>query len=191
LGATSAEVTIQPATFTPKNRAAGSPKEAVPTPAPQLERAPDAEPGPAPRPEAVEALSGAIGALRLIGAKLAEQARSDALEIAFQIARRILEAELAASPQPLFALVRTAVKRVGEAREVTLRLNPLDAAMVEEEPREKLGLSLATVNIVADPALSRGDCVVESELGSVDGRLSGRLDELRRSLSEAIAGSAA
>lgn len=195
-----------------ERRPAPQPAPSAPVPAPAA--SPQAAPAPAPNPmgalgaalnsitppgmppappgrDSLEQLAAAVESLRLIGGKLAEQARADALEIAFQVARKILETELTASPQPLFALVRSAVRRVGEAREIAIRLCPQDAAALEAGPHTELGLTLAKVTIVADPALGRGDCVVESDLGTVDGRLSSRLAELKRSLAEAIAGDAA
>jgi len=41
--------------------------------------------------------------------------------------------------------------------------------------------------IIADPGLERGDCIVESELGNVDGRLSVRLSELKRAVAATAA----
>jgi flagellar assembly protein FliH len=142
--------------------------------------------------DASEALAAAIQGLRLASARLAEQARSDALEIAFVIARRILEAELKASPEPLFALVRSAVRRLGEARHIRVRLCPADAAVIEEAlTKEELpDLAVVQTQVVADASLSPGDCVVESALGSVDGRLDGRLGELKRAVVPAADGGA-
>ena len=50
----------------------------------------------------------------------------------------------------------------------------LSAALVEAQPRESLGLTMARVAVVADPSLQGGDCIVESDLGTVDGRGFGR-----------------
>jgi flagellar biosynthesis/type III secretory pathway protein FliH len=41
---------------------------------------------------------------------------------------------------------------------------------------------VAEIDVLPDASLSRGDCVVEGELGSVDGRLAARLEEVRRAL---------
>jgi flagellar biosynthesis/type III secretory pathway protein FliH len=42
--------------------------------------------------------------------------------------------------------------------------------------------SISRVEIVADPSLGRGDCLVEGDLVTVDGRLNARIEELRRVL---------
>jgi len=204
LGKAPTERSVEPATFgrersRPEPEPEPDPEDRAPAvPAPRLvdvaPDAPDETHAPSPAgPQTREALSpmAAAESLRLIGARLAEQARSDSLEIAFSIARRILEAELSASPEPLFAMVRSAVRRVGDAREVVLKVSPASAALVEAQPRESLGLTMARVSVVADPSLQGGDCIVESDLGTVDGRLGSRLEELRRALAEAIAGDAA
>ena len=131
--------------------------------------------------DAYSQLSAAVASLRLKAAGLAEQARSDALEIGFQVARRIIDAELKSSPEPLFAMVKSAVRRLGDARRLTLRLHPDDAALLEpKEVRQRIGLTLMQVEVVADARLGRGDCLIDSEAGSIDGRIDARLDELKR-----------
>src|SRR6185369_15742672 len=69
-------------------------------------------------------LGAAVEMLRTTSERLAAEARSDALEVGFLIARRILETELATSPEPLVALVRSTIRRLGEARKMTVRLSP-------------------------------------------------------------------
>ena len=174
-----------------------SPKEPeAPAPEPAAPPAPLASPPEEPRlsrRDELDPLTTAVEALRLASARLAEQARSDVLELAFVIAKRILESELEASPQPLFALVRSAIRRLGEARQIRVRLSPLDAAVVEEAlaQGELPDLSVAEAKVVADAGLARGDCIVESEMGCVDGRLDVRLGELRRAIGPAAEGGAA
>lgn len=166
----------------PPMASAGPEPEASELPAPSAQAAPAGRQ--AVSGDTSEALSAAIQGLRLASARLAEQARSDALEIAFVIARRILEAELKASPEPLFALVRSAVRRLGETRQIRVRLCPADAAVIEEAlANEELpDLAVVQTQVVSDASLSPGDCVVESALGSVDGRLDVRLGELKRAV---------
>lgn len=158
--------------------AAMMPAPSAPTPAPSM-------PSPVADPRR---LSAAVESLKLEAGRLAEQARADALEIGFQVARRILELELSARPEPLFSLVRSAVRRLGDARHLVIKLHPEDAQLVgSEEGRQKLGLTLMKVEVAADASLERGDCVIESENATVDGRLATRLDELKRGVESSLA----
>ncbi|WP_373049437.1 FliH/SctL family protein [Vulgatibacter sp.] len=162
----------------------------VPAPAPAPPAEPVAPPPAPPAPpdppaELIARYEAAIAALRQQGDWLAAQARSDALEIGFQVARRVLERELATSPEPLFALIRSAIRRAGESRSLTLRLHPTDLAAVEAAGTQA-GLSVAQLRLEPDSSLQRGDCVVDTGVAQVDGRLSTRLAELRRSAEQAL-----
>jgi flagellar biosynthesis/type III secretory pathway protein FliH len=138
----------------------------------------------------MQQVSHAVEILRLQAERLAEQARSDAIEIGFQVARRVLEAELSTSPQALFALVRSALKRAGESRRVCVRLHPEDAKLIGAAAAGALGISAASIEVAPDPSLERGDCIVDTDFGKVDGRLRTRLDELHRAATAAAEGAA-
>ncbi len=145
-----------------------------------------------PGPEFAERLARAVAELRHTGERLAEQATADALEMALLIARRIIDSELGTGPAALNGLIRSAVGRLGETRTIHVRLCPSDAAAVEAAGHGAGGvgapgnLSLARVEIRADASLSPGDCIVDGDHGTVDGRLATRLDEVRRILTRAL-----
>ena len=145
-------------------------------------------PIPQPGPEFVERLAKAVGELRRTGERLAEQTTADALEMAMLIARRIIEGELKTNPAALTGLVRSAIARLGESRKVQLRLHPTDAANVQAAgDAGPLGAtSVARIEIRPDVSLSPGDCIVDGEQGTVDGRVATRMEEVRRILTRAL-----
>lgn len=129
----------------------------------------------------------AVELLRATAERLAAEARTDALEIGFLVARRILEMELTASAEPLVNLVRSAVRRLGESRKITIHLSPADAqalsAVVQSRGTQSVApATISKVEILADPSLGRGDCLVEGDMVTVDGRINARIEELRRAL---------
>lgn len=168
---------------------------AVAEPVPEAAYVPPPAPPPAPPTppsglaEGSRALAMALEQLRLESEHLAQQARSDALELGFVVARKILEMEISANPAALFALIRSAVRKVGDARTLTLRLHPDDCQRLEAAGgiREMGELAMMTVEVRPDTSLSPGDCVIDSELGRVDGRLAARLAELKRQVESAEA----
>lgn len=134
-----------------------------------------------------ERTAAAVEILRSTAERLAAEARTDALEIGFLVARRILEMELSASAEPLVNLVRTAVKRLGETRKISIHLCPADAqaltAVLESRGPQSVGpATISKVEILPDGSLGRGDCLVEGDLVTVDGRINARMEELRRVL---------
>ncbi len=169
----------------PVEAPAPPPLAPAPPPAPIVLAPPP--PPPLPQPAFVEApsaaanerLEAALRSLQELGTRLYGEARADALEVGFLIARRILETEIRQSPEPLFQLVRSALQKVGEARPVTLRVHPEDALRLHAPHAG--APSLVEVHVLGDPSLQRGDVVIDAEFGSVDARLETRLAELHRS----------
>lgn len=194
-GLASPEAAVRPAPFAA--HAAG----AVPRPAlrnaPSASHEPPPPSGPTPeqlaaiRAEAMQKVAHAVEVMRLQAERLAEQARADALEIGFRVARRVLEAELSTSPDAFFSLVRTALQRAGDSRKISVRVHPQDAkALAPALGAGGLGVAAATVEVVPDASLKPGDCVVDTDFGKVDGRLDTRLDELHRAAVAAAEGDA-
>lgn len=144
--------------------------------------------------DAAERLGRAIGELRLTADRLGAEIAANAIEIGCLVARRILEAELKTDIEAHRSLVRSAVRRLGEEHRVTIHLAPADVERVRAAAGEAGGtdlgfnLGIAKVEVFADTNLTPGDCLVESDAASVDGRLGTRLEEVRRVLSNVING---
>jgi flagellar assembly protein FliH len=127
----------------------------------------------------------AVGLLQATSIRLAAEARTDALEIGFLVARRLLDIELSTSPEALVNLVKSAVHRLGESRRIVIHLCPEDAQtmshIVETNGSQTVTSSpIAHLEIITDVALKRGDCLIEGDQVTVDGRLDARLEELHR-----------
>ncbi|MGD0839279.1 MAG: FliH/SctL family protein, partial [Polyangia bacterium] len=95
--------------------------------------------------------------------------------------RRILEMELSTSPEPLVSLVRSAMRRLGESRTIAIRLSPADAqtvaAAIESQGTQAVTpIAISKIDIIPDAGLGRGDCLVEGDLVTVDGRISARIE---------------
>lgn len=174
--------------------AAPKPRELAPAPPPELPPValvPPPPPSPPPPPQIIvqpdvearsAALRSAIEALRAQGERLAEQARSDSLELGVIIARRILEREISADLGAVFSLIKSAIRRAGEAHVTRVRVNPHDGAALEIAARAEF--SLGKIELMGDASLERGDVVVETEHHEIDGRLATRMAEIVKLVSE-------
>ncbi len=141
---------------------------------------------PTPKVAAVDPrVAMAVESLRATSLRLAEQARLDALEIGLLVARQILEREIQTDPRHLVALIRDSLTRLGEARQVTVRLCEQDLAQLGALPPEAF-VGTARITVVGDAALEPGDCFVEGDVGSVEYRLRERLEEAGRLLRESL-----
>jgi flagellar assembly protein FliH len=85
--------------------------------------------------------------------------------------------------------VEQVLKRVKEARELTIRVNATDLqAIAEAESALAPALAGRKFSLVADARVDVGGCIVESRLGSLDGRFEAQLRELFEALRAARAG---
>lgn len=92
-------------------------------------------------------------------------------QLAMLVARRVIADELATRPELIAQAVRQAAAALPAAtRELRVRLHPDDLTLMHEldagEPHWQL---------IADPALQRGDCLLESERSRMDARVETRL----------------
>ena len=139
-----------------------------------------------------ERVGRAIEMLRLTTDRVGASVAANALEIGVMIARRILEAELKTDIEVQRGLIRSAVRRLGETHKVTIHVAPADLEAVTAAAGEGhgndlgLNLGIAKIEILPDMNLTPGDCLVDSDAATVDGRLGTRLEEIRRVLSAVI-----
>jgi flagellar assembly protein FliH len=100
------------------------------------------------------------------------------VQLALEIARKIVQRELAIDPDLITALTAVALKRVAGHQSITLRVSRHDF--------EKVRVAIANVNpavsVKDDPALDRGDFQIETGQTHVDGRVSSQIDAIGRAL---------
>jgi flagellar assembly protein FliH len=130
-----------------------------------------------------EAAAACIEAAGLRDGALAEAERTIA-RLALSAAERLFGESLDVSPERIAAIVGDGLSRARRARDVVVRVHPDDAgqlASLKASIAARAGCP-ADFAVRVDPALTRGGCVVETELGTVDARLETRLDALARAL---------
>jgi len=90
---------------------------------------------------------------------------------------------LLASEQAALGAIRIVLARVREGRELTIRVSREDFSVVSRL-QDELTAALAgrKCEFVADNRLELGGCIIESKLGSLDGRFESQLRELYETL---------
>jgi flagellar assembly protein FliH len=119
----------------------------------------------------------------------AESVRVRATEPALRLARRMAEKIVGRAIELEPALMADIVAQAlaasrATAGAVVVRVHPDDLAAVEADRRrwaDGPGASLQ-LRVVADPAVARAGCVVETPVGRLDARLASQLDALERAV---------
>jgi flagellar assembly protein FliH len=108
-------------------------------------------------------------------------------EIVMEVLKKIGGPALA-KPKAIEGAVVQVLRRVKEAAEVVIRVRPAELETLElARPALVAALGDAELTLLADQRVQLGGCIVESKLGSLDGRLEVQLGELCETLRSAKA----
>ncbi|MBI2266779.1 MAG: hypothetical protein HYU64_16720 [Armatimonadetes bacterium] len=107
-------------------------------------------------------------------------AESEVAQLAVKIAERIIQTEVAAKPEIVLGVIRSTLEKVKDRESVIIKVNPGDLDMVRNnrETYSRIVEGLRSMEIQGDPRVERGGCVVETNLGNVDARISTQLAAL-------------
>jgi type III secretion protein L len=104
--------------------------------------------------------------------------------LAVRIAEKLLGRELELRADAVTDVCAQALQHAGESRELIVRAHPSDLEALERgKPRlvERLR-RVQVLTLKPDETVPRGGCILESELGVVDARLSVQLEAIERAL---------
>nr|WP_316640390.1 FliH/SctL family protein [uncultured Roseateles sp.] len=103
-----------------------------------------------------------------------EQAMATALaQSAVELARQVVRSEITQRPEHVVQVAREAVEALLlSARHVRVRVHPADMPLVNEGAGADLHARGA--QLLGDPSIERGGCLVESDISVIDARISSR-----------------
>jgi flagellar biosynthesis/type III secretory pathway protein FliH len=126
--------------------------------------------------------------LARVRADLTKRSETEATQAALLVAGQLLGSTLEAEPERIAALLKPHLARMRRAQRLTLSLHPEDAAWLEQHPetlselREQHTIA-SSLELRRDPSITRGGCVLESNIGELDARIETRLQLLAAALS--------
>ena len=117
------------------------------------------------------------------------QAEEDIVSIAMTAVERILPQHFIDVPQMVLPIVRDAILRVKDQKEVIVHVPPDSydfVLMARDELRGLLTAGDTNLTITSDEAMKPGDCLVETPNGSVDARLQTQSEQLKKAVREVM-----
>ncbi len=100
------------------------------------------------------------------------------VELALEIARKVIQREVSTDPDLVSALAMVALKRVQSHQAVTLRVSRHDFGRVHDAVTSVNG----SITIAEDPSLGRGDFMMDTGSTHMDGRLHNQVETLGRAM---------
>ena len=115
-------------------------------------------------------------------ARLLAEAEGQLLELALEIARKVLMQQVQAERYEIEPIVAEALRHVPAGREVVVHLHPADHAQcsLADASADDAG----GVRYLADPSVRRAECVLETHEGIVESTVETHLAEIAEALRE-------
>lgn len=132
------------------------------------------------------ALDQAIATAQERGESAADRLESEAVDLAFAIAEKVLAARIEVDPSAVLEAVRGALRGILERERVTVLVHPDDLDLLRaasEELRASLG-GIEHCEIQAERRVARGGAMVRYADGLVDARIETKLERAREAVLE-------
>jgi flagellar assembly protein FliH len=114
------------------------------------------------------------------GESLYKTYEREMLQLALSISKKILHHELQVNEEVITATLREVSKHIVDQRKIVIRLNPVDLHFLQTRAGSVLSAEKGGqgVEMIKDPSITRGGCVVETAFGSIDGTIETQFDQI-------------
>jgi flagellar assembly protein FliH len=135
---------------------------------------------------AARALGAAAAELQEARGQAADHAEPVAVDLALQIAGKVLGGALEVEPELVVEVVRGALRRLTEPLPATVLVNPDDVELVRDSLAELNSEHGAELKVRGDRRVERGGCVVNTAAGEIDAQISAQLERAAKVVAERL-----
>jgi flagellar assembly protein FliH len=140
--------------------------------------------------ERVQQAAGLVGSFTQERDHYLQKVEHEVVKLALAVAARILRREAQMDPLLLTGAVRVALGQLSQSTQVRLRVPPAELDLWSESITLVPNLALKP-DVIAGEGMRLGDCVIETELGSVDLGIRAQLGEIERGFFDRAGGTRA
>jgi flagellar assembly protein FliH len=133
---------------------------------------------------AVQALHAAVESIAAERAGLADRVEEGAVELAFELAAKVVAGAIDAQPERVLDVVRGALRCFMERERVQILVHPDDLGIVREAIEDVTGElgGVEHVEVQEERRISRGGAIVRTATAQVDASLQTKLDRAREAV---------
>lgn len=138
---------------------------------------------------AASALAAAVDGIESLRIHTVEAVEGDAIELALELAEKILGGVLATRPDAVIEVVRGALRRVSDRRNVAVLVNPADLNAVRNALEEltSRGSGIEVCDLQAEERVGVGGAIVRTAEGEVDASVHTQLERAREVIEHSLA----
>lgn len=113
-----------------------------------------------------------------------EQFSQLVIETSFAIAEKIIQREID-NKSNISSVIESCLKKVLTANSILIKLNPQDYEIVLSDLKElNKSIDISKIKFEKDDLIQKGGCLVETEIGNADARISAQINELKRKIEQ-------
>ncbi len=115
-----------------------------------------------------------------------EEAEKQIVDIIVAIARKVVKTVTESHKNIIVEQVYDAIGKLKGRAEITIRINVEDLMMTTKHKKDFIQMieGVENVKILEDNSIERGGCIITTDFGSVDARISSQLSELEQKIKE-------
>jgi flagellar assembly protein FliH len=140
--------------------------------------------------ETAQAFSAALEDISRLRGSILRNSTDDMLRLVMAIAEQVISCTVELNPEIIHHTIVKALQAAVDSDVYHIKVHPDDMVVVmEKKPLLLAGISgLKNITVEASPEVTRGGCLVESDLGEVDATIESQLEEIRRKILTAAGG---
>lgn len=117
---------------------------------------------------------------------LMQSVEPELARLSTKVAEKIVGEELKCNPEVISGIIKSALTGLGDREEISVRVNPVDYEVARNNKPifERMVEGLKKFEIVSDASIDEGGCVIETNLGNMDARLSTQIAVLSAAFEE-------
>jgi len=133
----------------------------------------------------IEEYKKSLSSLNSLREKIYEEAQSEMILIVKEALKKIVAAEIKSSEEFILNVIKETIKNVVETKKIVIKVSPEDYRYLTEN-RDKVDSSLSgkEIELVEDPAITRGGCIIQTDMGEIDSTVETKLEEVLNILEE-------
>lgn len=135
----------------------------------------------------IDRLGTIVGKAVDVREEIIQASEKQMVEMILIIARKVIKDEIIERKEVVLNNIREALKRIKDRDRVDIRVNFADLELTTAHKDEiiKMMESLRKVNIFEDSRIDRGGCIIETDVGAIDARISTQLKEIEEAIRDA------
>ena len=108
------------------------------------------------------------------------------VELVLLIARKVVKVISETQRNVVMQNVLQSLRRVKGRGDVTIRVNLADVGLTSEHTKEFMDAveSIKSITVAEDSSVEKGGCIIETDFGAIDARISSQLNELEQKILE-------